>query len=68
VAGYICRLGAAKPEELLLLAFLVARHSWQRLGSLVYPFPAKNSCSLTVKMKSAPQSEHFRGLSAKLTR
>jgi hypothetical protein len=35
----------------------------QRLGSLVKPLPAKNSCSEAVKVNFAPQSEHWIDLS-----
>ena len=39
------------------------RQAGQRLGSLVKPLEAKNSCSPTVKTKTAPQSLHVRSLS-----
>ena len=39
------------------------RHAGQRVGSLVNPLEAKNSCSPTVKTKTAPQSLHVRSLS-----
>src|SRR5260370_461168 len=41
----------------------MARQSGQRLGSLVKPRLAKNSCSPTVKAKLAPQSRQVRVLS-----
>ena len=39
------------------------RQDGQRLGSLVNPLEAKNSCSPTVKTKPTPQSLHVRSLS-----
>ena len=41
-------------------------HAAKRLGWLVKPFDAKNSCSPAVKVKGAPQSEHVIDLSSKL--
>ena len=52
--------------ELPVRSFLALRHGIQRLGSLVKPLDAKNSCSPAVKVKVAPQSGQVIDLSVKL--
>ena len=59
-AGCISRGPAFPPRSWFLRAL---RHAGQRVGSLVKPFSAKNSCSPTVKTKVEPQSLQVRFLS-----
>ena len=69
VAGYNvrCSIGRGAAEYPVPLpascARLAARQLGQRLGGLVSPRLAKNSCSPCVKTKLAPQSRHTRVLS-----
>ena len=59
--GCISRGALPNPPRSWFLRAL--RHSGQRLGSLVYPLDAKNSCSPDVKVKGEPHSTQVRLLS-----